>query len=147
MVSWCDLTNEDEEEEEQGEGAERGEGGGGLSNRCVVNDLVTGVRGLGAPKSPKCTLLPSVPSQVSQVYTGGRFYTTGRLAAHFQADLVLQPCLKIKVGNIRIFSNGEVRNIHNTESKCLKIFKIHIMFCQWIYYNEQYGCNTVNNLE
>ena len=65
MVSWCDLTNddedEDEDEEEQGEGAERGEGGGGLSNRCVVNDLVTGVRGLGAPK---CTLLPSVPSQM-----------------------------------------------------------------------------------
>ena len=52
-VSCCASTNGDDEEE-YGEGGE--EGGGGLSNRCVVNDLVTGVRGLGAPKSPKCTL-------------------------------------------------------------------------------------------
>ena len=51
-VSCCASTNGDDEEE-YGEGGE--EGGGGLSNRCVVNDLVTGVRGLGAPKSPKCS--------------------------------------------------------------------------------------------
>ena len=42
-------------------------------------------------------------SQVSQVYTGGRFCTTGRPAAHFQADFVVQSWLKIKVGNVRIF--------------------------------------------